>query len=204
MNTKINESDKNISQKLVEKIQKNMTVDKEFVFKYIPFLENDVILIQHTQKTVFILLKNGTILYFFPEGNSNKINVYDNKNFLIPNSIKIPTKISDLACGYDHCLALGVNSKIYSWGSNSYGQLGLPDVLVDNEARKDEPSEIPRSSFIKLSNIIRVLCKNNTSYAISENNYLYGWGIVIYICSNHNIINRSMLMKAIPDLKLKK
>ena len=43
-----------------------------------------------------------------------------------PFSLKLPTKAIDIACGREHCLAKGLNHVIYSWGSNSYGQVNTP------------------------------------------------------------------------------
>lgn len=34
------------------------------------------------------------------------------------------TKITDVACGWDSSIALSDNGDVYTWGSNSFGQLG--------------------------------------------------------------------------------
>lgn len=38
--------------------------------------------------------------------------------------------ITDIACGWDCSLALNNNGEIYGWGSNNYGQLGLPPLKL--------------------------------------------------------------------------
>jgi len=184
-----------------KKIQKNNPVDKNLVFKYIPFFENEILLFQQTEKRVLILLKNGRVFCFFPYEKDNFLNGNDLKNFLIPKILNFRTKIIDLACGDDHCLALGINGSVFSWGSNSQGQLGLPDVYVTNDSRKDEPSEIYNDLLYKNNKIIRVFASKNSSFAISENQYLYGWGLVKFL--RFKIIRFRLKLKRILPLSLK-
>ena len=33
--------------------------------------------------------------------------------------------IRDVACGFDHCLAVTIEGRCYGWGNNEYSQLGL-------------------------------------------------------------------------------
>jgi alpha-tubulin suppressor-like RCC1 family protein len=32
--------------------------------------------------------------------------------------------VTQLAAGYDHVIAIGEDNQLYSWGNNTYGQLG--------------------------------------------------------------------------------
>jgi alpha-tubulin suppressor-like RCC1 family protein len=146
--------------------------NNNIAFRYDPFTENDVLAITNTYKSVFILLKNGNIFTFNGE-NSDK----NKLNSRVARPLKTPTKIIDLACGHDHCLARGSNYAVYSWGSNDSGQLGLSNFNA-SFSRKEEPTEI---SILSTSyRINRVYARNNTSYAVSESNNLIGWGSVNY------------------------
>ena len=159
------------------------------VFKYIPFLENEILLFQQTEKRVLLLLKNGRVISFFPNENGNFLIRNDSTSFLKPKIINFPIKVIDIACGDDHCLALGINGGVFSWGSNSQGQLVLPDVYVTDDSRKDEPSEIYNDLFYKNNKIIRVFARKNSSFAISENQYLYGWGLVNIMIKNYPFLD---------------
>lgn len=98
--------------------------DKYIVQNYAPFLENDVLLIKSTSKTIMALLRNGTVVTFGEESNTLGRRLIDTKmDSFIPCPLTIATKIIDIACGREHCIAKGVNYKIYTWGSNSYGQV---------------------------------------------------------------------------------
>jgi alpha-tubulin suppressor-like RCC1 family protein len=35
--------------------------------------------------------------------------------------------VTQVACGWNHTLALSKSGEVYFWGSNSFGQLGMPD-----------------------------------------------------------------------------
>ena len=146
--------------------------------KYIPFFENHILLIQNTSKSVYILLRNGTILQINQETFEDDANI-EIETFFLPIIVKIQVKIIDLSCGNDHCLALGTYNKVFSWGSDSFGQLGLPDFYLGSHERKDDPTEISIRHFHKSKKIIRIYARNNSSFAIAENNYVYGWGMVI-------------------------
>lgn len=112
-------------------------------FDYMPFAENDVLTVENTSKSIFMLLKNGTVisLKISNQGGFKKYNENKN-NFGIPQQVKFTVSVVDVVCGKDHCLAKGKNNKIYSWGSNSYGQLGLIGFPTNPNSEKGEPSEI--------------------------------------------------------------
>ena len=185
-NTKFHPNNEEKLKRSGEKNQKYHNVDKELAYRYIPFIENDILLVQNTLKSVYILLRNGTILYISPEASENTVKI-EIKTFFLPKTIKIPMKIIDLSCGNNHCLALGIYHKVFSWGSDSFGQLGLPDLYLASYDRKEDPTEIPSKQFQKCKKIIRIYARNNSSFAISENNYVYGWGMVMYYISELNI-----------------
>jgi alpha-tubulin suppressor-like RCC1 family protein len=49
----------------------------------------------------------------------------EKKRSLIPRKIVNIEKIIKISTGNKHNLALSVNKKVYSWGDNSFGQLGI-------------------------------------------------------------------------------
>ncbi|KAL1117573.1 hypothetical protein AAG570_003888 [Ranatra chinensis] len=77
--------------------------------------------------------------------------------------------VVQVACGYNHCLALTNKGELYTWGSNENGQLGLG--LKDKSVR--EPSLV--SSLIGLP-ISLIACGASHSFAVSRSGAVYGWG----------------------------
>ena len=111
---------------------------------YNEFDENAVLTVQTTQNMLFILLKNGIVVtHSFEKKNSKrKINL-DVGGGSIPQMVNIKTRLVDLVCGRVHCLAKGLDSKVYSWGSNSHGQLGLGRMTMFAEV----PTVIVQENF---------------------------------------------------------
>ena len=66
-----------------------------------------------------------------------------------------------IACGDYHVLALEFSMYLWSWGDNSYGQLGKSD---------QEPSRI------SLNNIIKISTLSNSSFAVNSLGIVYAWG----------------------------
>ena len=47
----------------------------------------------------------------------------------LPQQVKLPIKVLDLACGDTHTIAVLEDRTVFSWGSGNYGQLGLGDNI---------------------------------------------------------------------------
>nr|XP_012137181.1 PREDICTED: probable E3 ubiquitin-protein ligase HERC4 isoform X1 [Megachile rotundata] len=77
--------------------------------------------------------------------------------------------VVQVACGINHVLALTNNGKLYSWGSNSDGQLGL-GTDVKNEIK---PKLISSLAGVPIAFIT---CGGYHSMAISKSGAVFGWG----------------------------
>lgn len=74
-----------------------------------------------------------------------------------------------VACGEAHCLAVTLaDGRLYAWGQNSYGQLGLGDDLSCNEPK-------PRR-VLAPSRVRDVACGPTHSVAIDSNGDAWTWG----------------------------
>ncbi|EKX40966.1 hypothetical protein GUITHDRAFT_46944, partial [Guillardia theta CCMP2712] len=73
------------------------------------------------------------------------------------------------ACGGQHTLVLTDANKIYAWGSNAYGQLGL------NRSDKAvlQPDIV---DHLRRSGACHVLCGYSHSMALMKNEQIYTWG----------------------------
>eukprot|EP00741_Cyanophora_paradoxa_P013011 tig00020660_g12566.t1 len=56
-------------------------------------------------------------------------------------------RVSDVAAGLDHSLALGVDGTVFSWGDNQFGQLGLGHARSVGEPRAVASVRVPVSSI---------------------------------------------------------
>ena len=125
------------------------------VFLFSPFNENEILTVEHTNKSMYILLKTGTLISWKAETQSANKRILEQKSKTrIPIQVKFQTSVIDIVCGRDHCIAKGHNNKIYSWGSNSFGQLGLTGFPMNPNSEKGEPTEISSLSVNILLNIL--------------------------------------------------
>ncbi|XP_005360943.2 probable E3 ubiquitin-protein ligase HERC6 [Microtus ochrogaster] len=90
---------------------------------------------------------------------------------LMPTKIKFPDgiKIIQVSCGHYHTLALSEDGQVFSWGSNSHGQLGLRK----NCSSQDRPQRVMSLEGIPLA---QVAAGGNHSFALSLTGTSFGWG----------------------------
>lgn len=75
-----------------------------------------------------------------------------------------------VVCGADFIFAQGSNGKIYAWGDNSIGQLGIGDTssFTPNPVALTLPSDV--TSWEQLNS------GNGHTLALGSNGYIYAWG----------------------------
>ncbi|XP_038176815.1 probable E3 ubiquitin-protein ligase HERC6 isoform X2 [Arvicola amphibius] len=90
---------------------------------------------------------------------------------LMPMKIKFPgdIKIVQVSCGHYHSLALSEDGQVFSWGSNSHGQLGLGK----NCSSQASPKIVKSLEGIPLA---QVAAGGNHSFALSLTGTSFGWG----------------------------
>ena len=159
---------------LLEKDKKKEMVLNNTLFSFNPYYSTDspsILTLHHTSKAVYILLKNGKVFKFSRENKKLQTeNIYTNK---IPYEIKLNTKIMDLSCGIEHVLVRGRDCKIYSWGVNSYGQLGIENIKIGPNVEISEPTSITKLNERKINQIFAV---DYCSFCVDENNRTFGFG----------------------------
>jgi len=86
----------------------------------------------------------------------------------IPQRVHLDVAVVKVAIGYSHMLALSVEGRVFSWGHNFYGQLGVGD-------HKDK--NIPQLiSYLQEERILKIVAGQYHSLAVSVNGEVYGWG----------------------------
>ena len=74
-----------------------------------------------------------------------------------------------IACGRDHTAALGNDGKVWTWGCNNDGQLGLGHLNSRNH-----PNPVIFSEGVKIKKIASGWCH---SIALDEQGRVWGWGL---------------------------
>ncbi|TVQ24050.1 MAG: hypothetical protein EA383_12790 [Spirochaetaceae bacterium] len=86
----------------------------------------------------------------------------------VPERIASLTDIESLAPGRDFVIARDGNGRLYGWGRNSSGSLGLGDRI-----NRYEPDRIPLPE-----SVTEIAAGEDTAFAITESGLLYGWGSI--------------------------
>lgn len=91
--------------------------------------------------------------------------------------------IVQLAAGPSHSLALTADGRVFCWGRNDTGQLGLEDSFFDIYSMEEIPRQIPESSFggeNNSSKIVKIAAGKNRSAAVTEDGRGFSWGHRVY------------------------
>lgn len=91
------------------------------------------------------------------------------------NSGSVKDYVIDLAIGENHVLIQTLQGKVYSWGDNYYGQLGLGNCFV---AKVFEPHQV------KINEVKKIFAYKNNSFAIDVFNKLWVWGKSEFLGTN--------------------
>jgi alpha-tubulin suppressor-like RCC1 family protein len=124
--------------------------------------------------------------------------LYLSKYFVPPPGLKklegIPEPVHRVALGASHSLALTREGRVYAWGDNKDGKLGLGD-----RQRRTIPAlveDLPPAS--------KIFCGSNHSFAL-VGTYLYGWGSnqngnFPSLPHSHFLLTPTRLLKGVLDL----
>ena len=78
-------------------------------------------------------------------------------------------RITDIACGDNHCLAIDDKYNVYSWGANYYAQLARNHKVYES----DEPEYVER---LKEYKIVKIQCGEQHCHARSDCGEHIFWG----------------------------
>eukprot|EP00741_Cyanophora_paradoxa_P008151 tig00001265_g7888.t1 len=92
---------------------------------------------------------------------------------LIPSPIKGTRKLTiiQVACGSFHSAALTEDGRVFTWGRNDYGQLGLGDSASSRPVH--EPTCVER---LERRKVRQIDCGHQTTAALADDGRLYTWG----------------------------
>jgi len=87
---------------------------------------------------------------------------------IFPHFVNGMEKIVNLAAGENHSLALSTDGKVWAWGNNSSGQLGIGDL---NVKQLDAPQKI-----LHLTDIMAIDAGHTHSLALQSDGTVWSWG----------------------------
>ena len=96
--------------------------------------------------------------------------------------------IIDIESGGSHNLALSNEGKVYAWGSNFHGELGIDENDENNNDIEMMKTPILLKSLESIK-IKIISCGEVHSLALSENGDIYSWGDCSYGQLGHSFIN---------------
>ncbi|KMQ85488.1 rcc1 and btb domain-containing protein 1 [Lasius niger] len=101
-------------------------------------------------------------------GVATSDNVQSQEHFVIPCKITAVSGkvIVKVACGFEHTLALTDEGKVYAWGKNDKGQVG-----INNKQKSSAPVMVDVPELV-----LDIAAYGNLSVAIGSNQTVYVWG----------------------------
>eukprot|EP00931_Biecheleriopsis_adriatica_P036418 TRINITY_DN20982_c0_g1_i1.p1 TRINITY_DN20982_c0_g1~~TRINITY_DN20982_c0_g1_i1.p1 ORF type:complete len:614 (+),score=142.70 TRINITY_DN20982_c0_g1_i1:73-1914(+) len=146
-------------------------IKQPFLTQKVPGKIRDVII---GQNFIISLREDGSLVSWGEDklGNlglgAEQVNVSEPRKIVFPPDFKGNEKIMDVQYGKHHVLALTSHGKVYAWGDNSSGQLGLND-----KQNRFEPVAVDK---LRDYTVTQILAVDNMSYALDSHGTVYAWG----------------------------
>ncbi|KAI5099056.1 RCC1 and BTB domain-containing protein 2 isoform X1 [Silurus meridionalis] len=81
----------------------------------------------------------------------------------------INKRVTEVACGSHHTIALTTEGEVYAWGYNNSGQVGSGSTA-------NQPTPRRVSSCLQNKVVVNIACGQLCSMAVLDNGEIYGWG----------------------------
>ena len=131
-----------------------------------------------TGKNFAILLNKNGICYSIGNNTFNECGIENDKNFnIIPKEIislsNYNERIIQIKCGFKHVVCVSAIGNVYTWGNNSFGQLGRKNSILNKPSIIDIKNENGNKE-----KIIQVSAGFRSSFFLSNNREIYYSGIL--------------------------
>lgn len=132
---------------------------------------------QDTSQSFTAVLKEDGTVWCTGNNANGQLGNGTNSEFDEPTQVKIDAgnslkDVVKISVGNCHTMALTKDGKVYSWGKNSCGELGVNSTSNSNYAIQVKDT----SGNGYLENIIDISCGDESSSAIDESGVVYTWG----------------------------
>lgn len=114
------------------------------------------------EESCFALTEDGRV-FAWGFNSSGQLGIGNTATITTPQLIHVTggVKISQLAAGYTHTLALAMHTgQVFAWGWNGYGQLGQ-----ENFNDRNEPGNVELNPDIKIK---QISCSGDGSFALTQ------------------------------------
>ncbi|CAE7254185.1 Rcbtb1, partial [Symbiodinium natans] len=144
-------------------------VKAPFLTQKVPGKIRDIII---GQNFIIALKEDGSLVSWGEDKvgclglGTEQVNVQDPRKINFPSDFK--GKIVDIQYGKRHVLALTSLGKVYAWGLNEKGQLGLSD-----QQNRYEPVAVEE---LRPYTVTQILTVDSMSYALTSHGRVYAWG----------------------------
>lgn len=120
-------------------------------------------------------LGDDDITYCWGSGGSGQIGNGGSSGTGAPAAVTMPTGVvfTRISAGTDSVCALGNDTRLYCWGENDHGQLGMG---VSDTTDRNVPTEVPMPVVSGLTRFLQVETRYFQTCALGNNNKLYCWG----------------------------
>ena len=126
---------------------------------------NDLRDIQCGNENTLFLMKDGTVYTCGTGAHGTQGLGKLDKSVKVPTQIPSLSRITKVACGFGHNIALDEDGHVWIWGRNDHGQLG-----TGNKKVLDTPA------MMDLERIVNITCGGKFTMVQDEDGNIYGWG----------------------------
>lgn len=145
--------------------------------------------------TYFLFLTENKNVYTYGEhyyiANENACHSADDLYTIETIDAFIGKQVLFIACGFNFSVVITDEDKLYSWGNNEYGQLGLERTFSETPCTSEQSEALTREELEKIKsfnvfpceiitlsnkNIYKVACGKEHTLALSKDGKLYTWG----------------------------
>ena len=144
------------------------------------------------------LTNDGTI-YAWGLGTSGQIGNGVAETVYVPTQVSNLVDITKIDAGGMQTIALKKDGTVWGWGLNRYGNLGIntSSTTTSNAAyKKTTPVQVLVAASTPIENVVDISSMNETSFALTKDGEVYGWGLnTSGQIADNTIVNKTVATK---------
>ena len=142
--------------------------------------DSNIIQIKSGEDFTLFLTEKGNV-YSMGSGSEGQLGIENILNYTekyCQNPTKILSSIKQISCGNRHSFAISYSGKIFCWGKNNKGQLGLNycEDMKGGEKKCNVLTPVQLEEYLDDIEIKEIICGKNFTFFQTKNNDLLGCG----------------------------